>query len=288
MGPGRLDRRLALLDGRHTGSRCSDDHLEAGARDQPDDGDLRVHERSRCDVPLQARRRGDFHRLLVRDQLSGSRRRLTHLLRRSEGRGRQHRPAATYSWTIDTTPPSITVTFPTNGGIYNAAGWNSGCSGGAAICGSATDPQGVVRGCRLDSSGLERQVLERLQLHLGERGLQCGAADSDERDDLLAAATRSRCHPTGTTPFTSARPTAPATPHRRARRCRSASRSTRSSRPTPIFDLDTAEPEQHADLNFVWHDTASTSTTTSAATRTAPSWPRCPRTAARHSRAYRR
>ncbi len=55
-------------------------------------------------------------------------------------------PATTYAWTIDITPPSITVDFPANGGVYNAAGWNSGCAGGAAICGSATDPQGVTSG----------------------------------------------------------------------------------------------------------------------------------------------
>lgn len=54
--------------------------------------------------------------------------------------------ATTWTWTIDQTPPSITVSFPANGGVYNASGWSSGCSGGAGICGSATDPQGVAAG----------------------------------------------------------------------------------------------------------------------------------------------
>jgi hypothetical protein len=51
-----------------------------------------------------------------------------------------------FTWTIDTTAPAITVTFPTNGSVYTAAAWNAGCSGGAGICGSATDPSGVAGG----------------------------------------------------------------------------------------------------------------------------------------------
>ena len=51
--------------------------------------------------------------------------------------------ATSYSWRIDTSPPAITMTFPTNGGTYNATSWNAGCSGGAGLCGTATDPSGV-------------------------------------------------------------------------------------------------------------------------------------------------
>ena len=36
------------------------------------------------------------------------------------------------------------MTFPSNGGTYNATSWNAGCSGGAGICGTATDPSGVA------------------------------------------------------------------------------------------------------------------------------------------------
>ncbi|MBA3842784.1 MAG: hypothetical protein H0X39_09225, partial [Actinobacteria bacterium] len=54
--------------------------------------------------------------------------------------------AASYTWTVDLSAPSITVTFPNNGGTYSASGWNAGCSGSAAICGSATDPSGVASG----------------------------------------------------------------------------------------------------------------------------------------------
>jgi hypothetical protein len=47
--------------------------------------------------------------------------------------------AASYSWTIDLAPPSIAVSFPANGGSYNASGW-AGCAG---VCGGAGDFSGV-------------------------------------------------------------------------------------------------------------------------------------------------
>jgi hypothetical protein len=50
--------------------------------------------------------------------------------------------AATYKWTVDTTAPAPTVTFPSNGGTYNAAGWAEGCPV-AGVCGKAKDTQGV-------------------------------------------------------------------------------------------------------------------------------------------------
>lgn len=49
---------------------------------------------------------------------------------------------ATRSWTVDSRPPTVAVTFPTNGGVYNTAGWTGSCSGGG-ICGTATDASGV-------------------------------------------------------------------------------------------------------------------------------------------------
>ncbi len=51
---------------------------------------------------------------------------------------------ASYTWRVDTTAPAITVSFPADGGMYNAAGWSSGCApASAGICGTATDPSGV-------------------------------------------------------------------------------------------------------------------------------------------------
>ena len=45
-----------------------------------------------------------------------------------------------------TPPPVVVVSFPANSGVYSAAGWNAGCSGGAGICGTASDPSGVASG----------------------------------------------------------------------------------------------------------------------------------------------
>lgn len=56
----------------------------------------------------------------------------------------QQSAASSHNWRVDVSPPVITVTFPNNGGTYNATSWNAGCSGGAGICGSATDPSGVA------------------------------------------------------------------------------------------------------------------------------------------------
>jgi hypothetical protein len=52
--------------------------------------------------------------------------------------------AGSYTWKIDTTPPTIKLSFPTKENLYNAASWNAGCSGGAGVCGSASDPSGVA------------------------------------------------------------------------------------------------------------------------------------------------
>ncbi len=51
--------------------------------------------------------------------------------------------AASFTWVVDRTPPTIAVAFPANGGSYNAAGWSVGCSP-VGICGTAADPSGVA------------------------------------------------------------------------------------------------------------------------------------------------
>jgi len=53
-------------------------------------------------------------------------------------------PAATYTWTIDTTPPTVTLSFPANKHIYAASAWNAGCSGVPGTCGNAKDAHGVA------------------------------------------------------------------------------------------------------------------------------------------------
>jgi hypothetical protein len=51
--------------------------------------------------------------------------------------------AATHKWTVDSTAPSPSLTFPADGGFYNAAGWAEGCPV-AGVCGKAKDTQGVT------------------------------------------------------------------------------------------------------------------------------------------------
>jgi hypothetical protein len=50
--------------------------------------------------------------------------------------------ATSFTWTVDTTAPTATISFPTNNGLYNIASYNAGCAT-AGICGTATDPSGV-------------------------------------------------------------------------------------------------------------------------------------------------
>jgi hypothetical protein len=51
--------------------------------------------------------------------------------------------AASYTWTIDTSPPAIALSFPSSSGNYQEEAWNAGCSAGPGLCGSATDSSGV-------------------------------------------------------------------------------------------------------------------------------------------------
>jgi hypothetical protein len=51
--------------------------------------------------------------------------------------------AASYAWTIDTTPPTVSISFPANKHVYGESEWNKGCSAGPGLCGSATDQHGV-------------------------------------------------------------------------------------------------------------------------------------------------
>jgi hypothetical protein len=54
-------------------------------------------------------------------------------------------PAATRSWTVDTTAPVIVLSFPAVNGAYNAAAWNAGCSAAPGICGTAGDLTGFTK-----------------------------------------------------------------------------------------------------------------------------------------------
>jgi hypothetical protein len=51
--------------------------------------------------------------------------------------------AALVKWTVDTTPPTATLTFPVEGGSYGASSWHCPSST-VGICGKAKDSQGVA------------------------------------------------------------------------------------------------------------------------------------------------
>ena len=51
--------------------------------------------------------------------------------------------ATSFSWTIDTTPPSATLSFPDNGSTLSASDWTRGCPGHGALCGRVRDANGV-------------------------------------------------------------------------------------------------------------------------------------------------
>jgi hypothetical protein len=48
-----------------------------------------------------------------------------------------------YSWTVDSTPPVTTISFPGNGTTLGAQDWARHCQSHAAICGGARDSNGV-------------------------------------------------------------------------------------------------------------------------------------------------
>jgi hypothetical protein len=68
----------------------------------------------------------------------------THNFRVEAVAGTRTSAAASFKWTIDTTPPVVKLLFPKNKGLYDAASWNAGCAAGAGECGSASDPSGVA------------------------------------------------------------------------------------------------------------------------------------------------
>jgi hypothetical protein len=48
-----------------------------------------------------------------------------------------------YSWTVDTTAPSATISYPGDGLTLGAADWGAHCPSHASLCGSASDTHGV-------------------------------------------------------------------------------------------------------------------------------------------------
>lgn len=68
----------------------------------------------------------------------------THTFRVAARNGTSARgPVATRTWTVDRTPPVVTVAAPIDGATMNAASWGASCGTTAGICGSATDPADI-------------------------------------------------------------------------------------------------------------------------------------------------
>jgi hypothetical protein len=51
--------------------------------------------------------------------------------------------ATSYSWIIDTAPPTLAITFPAQNGSYNSAGWTGRCGQATGACGTVSDTSGV-------------------------------------------------------------------------------------------------------------------------------------------------
>ena len=63
-------------------------------------------------------------------------------MRATDPVGNTDASSASYTWLVDTTAPSSTVTFPVASATYNTAGWNSGCAT-SGLCGTYGDGTGA-------------------------------------------------------------------------------------------------------------------------------------------------
>jgi hypothetical protein len=58
--------------------------------------------------------------------------------------GTKNSTAATYTWVVDTAPPTVTLSFPSNKHTYREENWTGGCPDSAGLCGNAKDPRSGV------------------------------------------------------------------------------------------------------------------------------------------------
>ena len=156
-------------------------------------------------------------------------------------------PAASYTWTIDTTPPSITVSFPAAGGVYNDKSWSNGCRGGTGACASAADASGIAEeeisilqrsGTRYWNGSAFNSPTETFKAFTGGR-----YPLSLLPDGLYTIRIRATDNAGNTTPAGAYRTVD--------------FRIKTTKPPKPVLDSTPPDPTASPSANFTWHDAAS-------------------------------
>jgi hypothetical protein len=52
--------------------------------------------------------------------------------------------SASFTWVVDTSSPTTSLSYPGNGAALSAGAWGNGCPAGAGLCGSAADKYGIA------------------------------------------------------------------------------------------------------------------------------------------------
>lgn len=66
-----------------------------------------------------------------------------HTFRVKATSGSKSSSTSSYGWTVDTTAPTASLSYPADGSTLGAQEWGAHCTGNATLCGSANDANGV-------------------------------------------------------------------------------------------------------------------------------------------------